>query len=145
MTRPREPEGQPVPTERRPRLPHAAPFILLDRVVRIEPDLRHGVFEKMVSAADPCLGADGLRPAAFVQEALAQAGGALLAETKRDSGAYLAAVDDFRLHVPVRAGDTIRIEVELARVFGVAYHLRARAFVGDTLSADGRLTLVTPR
>ena len=59
-----------------PRLPHGAPFLLLDRVLDVSE--RSGVFVKHVAAADPCVGRDGTLPAAFVLEALAQAGGALL-------------------------------------------------------------------
>ena len=86
-----------------PLLPHAAPFLLLDQVLEVE--ARRGAFLKLVSAADPCVDGQGLLPAAFVLEALAQAGGALLAA---HGGAlpmpgYLAAVDDFRVHGDVLA------------------------------------------
>ena len=47
-----------------PRLPHAAPFLLLDRVLEIGE--RSGVFLKHVTASDPCLAADGTLPAAFL-------------------------------------------------------------------------------
>jgi len=45
-----------------PRLPHAAPFLLLDRVIEIGE--RSGVFMKHVTASDPCLAPDGTLPAA---------------------------------------------------------------------------------
>ena len=67
-----------------PRLPHAAPFLLLDQVLEIGE--RKGVFLKLVSAADPCVGRDGLLPPAFILEALAQAGGALVDGTLRAEG-----------------------------------------------------------
>jgi len=47
-----------------PLLPHAAPFLLLDQVLEVE--ARRGAFLKLVSAADPCVDAQGLLPAAFV-------------------------------------------------------------------------------
>src|SRR5207253_10163227 len=100
-----------------PRLPHGAPFLLLDQVLEIEE--RRGAFLKLVSAADPCVGRDGLLPAAFVLEALAQAGGALVAAQhgKLPAAGYLAAVDEFRVHGEVRVGDALRVEVEVVRVF----------------------------
>ena len=116
---------------RTPRLPHGAPFLLLDQVLEVEE--RRGAFLKLVSAADPCVGRDGLLPAAFVLEALAQAGG------------YLAAVDEFRVHGEVRVGDALRIEVEVVRVFSSAVLLRGRALVDGTLRAEGRFTLALPR
>lgn len=133
------------PSDPFPRLPHAAPFLLLDRVLEV--DERTGAFLKLVSAADPCVAGDGHLPAAFVLEALAQGGGALLAA--QGSGApapgYLAAVDDFRMAGPVRVGDALRIEVEILRNFGGAILFRGRALVDGELRAEGRFTLKAPR
>jgi 3-hydroxyacyl-[acyl-carrier-protein] dehydratase len=128
-----------------PRLPHAAPFLLLDRVLEIGD--RKGVFAKLLSAGDPCLARDGVLPAAFVIEALAQAGGALLATGGSDALAagYLAAVDDFRMLGEPRAGDELRIEVEIVRYFGGAILFRGRALVDGTVCAEGRVTLKPPR
>jgi 3-hydroxymyristoyl/3-hydroxydecanoyl-(acyl carrier protein) dehydratase len=128
-----------------PRLPHAAPFLLLDRVLEIGE--RTGAFVKLVAAADPCVGRDGCLPAAFVLEALAQAGGALLAAHggNAPAGGYLAAVDDFRMVADVRVGDEMRIEVEIVRNFGGAVLFRARALVDAALRAEGRITLKPPR
>ena len=128
-----------------PRLPHASPFLLLDRVLEIGE--RSAAFVKLVSAADPCLGRDGILPAAFVLEALAQGGGAFLAAQGGDApaGGYLAAVDDFRMLADVRVGDEMRIEVEIVRHFAGAILLRGRAVVDGKLCAEGRITLKPPR
>ena len=128
-----------------PRLPHGAPFLLLDQVLEIEE--RRGAFLKLVSAADPCVGRDGLLPAAFILEALAQASGALVAahNAKLPAVGYLAAVDDFRVHGEVRVGDALRVEVEVVRVFASAVLLRGRALVDGTIRAEGRFTLALPR
>ena len=128
-----------------PRLPHAAPFLLLDRVLEVGE--RTGAFLKLVSAADPCVGRDGQLPAAFVIEALAQGGGALLAAQGGGAPAagYLAAVDDFRMLGEVRVGDELRVEVEILRNFGGAILLRGRALVDGELRAEGRITLKPPR
>ena len=139
---------------RTPRLPHAAPFLLLDQVLEVEE--RRGAFLKLVSAADPCVDRDGLLPAAFILEALAhgylrmyrlKAGGALVAAHggKLPAAGYLAAVDEFRVHGEVRVGDALRIEVEVVRIFSSAVLLRGRALVDGTLRAEGRFTLALPR
>jgi len=127
-----------------PRLPHGTPFLLLDRVLEIGE--RTGAFSKLVSAADPCVGRDGRLPAAFVIEALAQGGGALLAAQRGAPAAgYLAAVDDFRMLGEVRVGDELRVEVEILRNFGGAILLRGRVLVDGELCAEGRITLKPPR
>jgi 3-hydroxymyristoyl/3-hydroxydecanoyl-(acyl carrier protein) dehydratase len=128
-----------------PRLPHRAPFLLLDRVVEIAE--RRGAFLKLVAGADPCVAADGTLPAAFVLEALAQAGGALLAAqtTAVPEPGYLAAVDDFRMIDAVRVGDELRIEVEIVRHFAAATLFHGRATVDGRAVAEGRFTLALPR
>ena len=119
-----------------PRLPHAAPFLLLDRVIEIGE--RSGVFMKHVTASDPCLAPDGTLPAAFLLEAIAQGGGALLSELTDDrpQPGYLAAV---------RVGDVLRVEVEILRHFQAATQLRGRLLVDGALCAEGRVTLALPR
>ena len=133
------------PPDAIPRLPHAVPFLLLDRVLEI--DERRGTFLKLVTATDPCVGRDGRLPAAFVLEALAQGCGALLAAQTGSAGGggLLAAVDDFRMTGEVRAGDAMEVEVEIARVFGGAVLFRGRALVEGAVRAEGRITLKRPR
>jgi UDP-3-O-[3-hydroxymyristoyl] N-acetylglucosamine deacetylase/3-hydroxyacyl-[acyl-carrier-protein] dehydratase len=128
-----------------PKLPHGRPFLLVDRVLEVGD--RHGTFLKLVTATDPCTGSDGTLPTAFVLEALAQAGGALLGaigEQVAEAG-YLAAVDGFEMRSEARVGDELRIEVELVREFATATLFRGRARVGDRLVAEGRFTLALPR
>jgi 3-hydroxymyristoyl/3-hydroxydecanoyl-(acyl carrier protein) dehydratase len=127
-----------------PRLPHAAPFLLLDRVLDV--DDKAGTFLKLVSAADPCIAPDGHLPAAFVLEALAQAGGALLTgQSGGPTAGYLVAVDEFRTHGEVRVGDALHLEVAIVRTFGVTVVFRGRALVGDEVRAEARFTLSPPR
>ena len=127
----------------RPRLPHAAPFLLLDRALEL--DEKHGVFTKLVTGADPCVAPDGTLPAAFVLEAIAQGGGALLNANTEGSAGYLAGVDGFRSLRLARAGDTLTIEVEVVRRMGAATLFRGRALVDGELCAEARFTLALPR
>ena len=128
-----------------PKLPHARPFLLIDRVVEVGE--RHGVFLKFVSAADPCTAPDGTLPSAYVLESLAQAGGALLGALSGDApqAGYLAGVDAFEVRSEARVGDELRVEVELVRFFAAATLFRGVARVGDRVVAEGRFTLALPR
>lgn len=127
------------------RLPHARPFLLLDRTVEIDVERRRGVFVKLVTASDPCVAPDGTLPAAFVLEALAQGGGVLLTQLGSLAAAYLAAIDDFRTSGEVHAGDTLTVEVEYVRRIGGAVQIAGRARVDGEVRAEGRLTLAPPR
>jgi len=133
------------PVHHFPRLPHAAPFLLLDRVLEVR--ARDAAFSKLVTAADPCVAGDGTLPAAFVLEAIAQAAGALLAEMEGRAPApgYLAAVDGFAMHGPVRVGETLRVEVHLVRHVAQASMVRGRVLVDGVVRAEGRVTLAQPR
>ena len=133
------------PSNPTPRLPHGPPFLLPDRVLDLAE--RRGVFEKLVAAADPLVAPDGTLPAAFVLEAMAQGGGALLNTLGHEgfTAGYLAGVDDFRVLGAVRVGDTLRVEVEILRHVHGATMLRGQARVGDEVVAEGRFTLAVPR
>ncbi|HWP99746.1 MAG TPA: hypothetical protein VNK92_04685 [Vicinamibacterales bacterium] len=128
-----------------PPLPHAAPFLLLDRTIEVAAD--RGVFSKMIAAADPLVAADGTMPAVFVLEAMAQAGGAVLgsgAGGPRAAG-MLAKVDGFRVHEAVRVGDELRVEARLVRYARGVSIFETRASVGERVCAEARLSLALPR
>jgi len=128
-----------------PKLPHAHPFLLVDRVIEVEE--RRGTFLKLVSASDPCIAPDDTLPAAFLLEALAQAAGALIGaqSTGGPELGYLAAVDDFQTSGDVKVGDELYLDVEIMRHFSAATLFRGRARVGDRVVAEGRFTLALPR
>jgi len=128
-----------------PSLPHAAPFLMLDRTLEVAAE--RGVFVKMVAAGDPVVGPDGTMPALFVLEAMAQAGGAVLSAGPAGARAagMLAKVDGFRLHDTVRVGDELRIEARLVRyTLGVSI-FETRASVDGQLRAEARLSLALPQ
>ena len=128
-----------------PKLPHGRPFLMVDRV--LETSETHGTFLKLVTAADPCTTSDGTLPAAFVLEALAQAGGALLAAatSKGPEPGYLAGVDGFEMRSDARVGDELRLEVDLVRHVAAATLFHGVARVGDRIVAEARFVLALPR
>jgi 3-hydroxyacyl-[acyl-carrier-protein] dehydratase len=128
-----------------PKLPHGRPFLMVDRV--LETSGTQGAFVKLVTAADPCTASDGTLPAAFVLEALAQAGGALLsaASASGPEPGYLAGVDGFEMRSEARVGDELRLDVEIVRHVAAATLFRGVARVGDRVVAEGRFMLALPR
>ncbi len=99
-------------------LPHRYPFLMLDRIVEVDPGQRV-VALKNVSINEPHFvghfpGAP-IMPGVLLVEAIAQACGVVaitanldLAENKL---VYLAALDKFRFRRPVVPGDQVRITV----------------------------------
>ena len=105
-------------------LPHQNPFLLVDRVLAIEPGLSL-IGLKNVSFNEPFfLGHFPQRPimpGVLILEALAQATGILAFKSDgvrpdRQSMYYLAGVDNARFKRPVGPGDQLILEVRLERI-----------------------------
>jgi len=105
-------------------LPHRYPFLLVDRVLAIEPGLSL-IGLKNVSFNEPFfLGHFPQRPimpGVLILEALAQATGILAFKSDgvrpdRQSMYYLAGVDNARFKRPVGPGDQLILEVRLERI-----------------------------
>jgi 3-hydroxyacyl-[acyl-carrier-protein] dehydratase len=124
-------------------LPHAPPFLLLDRIVSI--DGTAGRFTKAVAADDPLVGPAGTLSPTLLIEAMAQGAGVVLAgrepELRRVGIAVLAAVDHCQVAGTVQAGEVLHVEVDIVRRYGLMARIRGRALVGDRVCATAALTL----
>jgi len=115
-------------------LPHAYPFLLLDRIITLDPG-RYVVATKNLTATDPLLQPTGVLSPVFLVEALTQAAG--IAVGAPDGGkpaqpGMLARVDRFRTRGRVTVGDELRIAVRIVRTFGTS------AMARGVVTVDGR-------
>ena len=103
-------------------LPHRYPFLLVDRVVALEPNKRVLAY-KNVSINEPFFQGhfpgNPVMPGVLVVEALAQAGG-LLTQLSREAADeaqlfYLVKVDNAKFSRMVVPGDRLELDVELKR------------------------------
>ncbi len=104
-------------------LPHRYPFLLVDRVLELEPEKRVLAY-KNVSANEPFFQGHfpgkPVMPGVLVIEALAQAGGLLSQLSRNPSDPltetfYLVKVNNARFSRMVVPGDRLELEVELKR------------------------------
>lgn len=118
-------------------LPHRYPFLLVDRVIELEPDKRI-VALKNVTVNEPFFQGHfpghPVMPGVLIVEALAQASGLLIGLSSerppgRDALFYLAKVDNARFNRPVLPGDQLRLEVQLKRLIRNMGIFTARAVV----------------
>ena len=128
--------------ERSPSGRTSFPWILVDRVLEVEPGVR-AVGTKRVSANEPYFaghfpGAPVL-PGVMLCEALAQLGG----RVAEDEDLRLVAVDKARFRRPVQPGDTLRLEVTCAAP-GPPWRLRGIATAGDSLVAEVEFSAAPP-
>jgi 3-hydroxyacyl-[acyl-carrier-protein] dehydratase len=128
-------------------IPHREPFLLLDRVVELEPGVR-AVAEKDVRADDWWFAGHfpgrPIMPGVLQVEALAQtAAVCAMAMPEFEGGMGLfAGIDEIRFKRIVEPGETLRLEavmLKLHRAFGRA---KVSASVGGAVSTEGEILFV---
>lgn len=129
-------------------LPHRYPFLMVDRVLELEPGVR-GVGIKNVTVNEPQFNGhfpgNPVMPGVLIVEALAQLGGIVVSAADGEGLGrigYLAGANNVRFRRIVRPGDQLRLEVEtivrrktLGRVMGTAT-------VDGEVAAQGEITFV---
>jgi 3-hydroxyacyl-[acyl-carrier-protein] dehydratase len=124
-------------------LPHRDPFLMVDRVVEIDPGKRVVGIKQVRADEDWTRGhfpGNPILPGVLMTEALAQVAALLyLASHPEQAGAlvYLVGVDKMRFRRIVRPGDELRLEVEVTGFKRGIWMFDGRATVGGEKAADG--------
>lgn len=122
-------------------LPHRYPFLLVDRILELEPD-RRVVGLKNVTANEPFFAGHfpgrPVMPGVLIVEALAQTAGVLMGEASGLIPMFMG-IDKARFRRPVRPGDQLRLEVEVLRKRRSVCRVAGRAFVGEDLVAEAEM------
>jgi beta-hydroxyacyl-ACP dehydratase FabZ len=127
-------------------LPHRYTFLLVDRILEMEPGKRVTAL-KNVTYNEPFFQghfpAVPIMPGVLIVEAMAQAGGVLVfasaPETAARNRIYFMAIDKVRFRRPVVPGDQLIFEVEVLRQRSKAVKLAATAKVDEQLVAEAEL------
>jgi 3-hydroxyacyl-[acyl-carrier-protein] dehydratase len=101
-------------------LPHRYPFLLVDRIVEMEPERIVGI--KNVTLNEPFFTGHfpdfPVMPGVLIVEAMAQTAGVLVLKTIPDRAnklVLLAAVENARFRRPVIPGDQLRMEMKIIK------------------------------
>lgn len=125
-------------------LPHRYPFLLVDRILELEPNKRV-VGIKNVTANEPFFQGHfpghPIMPGVLILEAMAQVGGVAFLCDPANAGKmlYLAGVDNSRFRRPVLPGDQIRFETEVLFVRKKIGKIAGKAFVDGKLAVEAEL------
>lgn len=127
-------------------LPHRYPFLLVDRVVEVDPDKRI-VALKNVTINEPFFNGHfpgaPVMPGVLTIESMAQAGAILgLLEKKADLSktlVYFMGIDEAKFRRPIVPGDQMRIVVEVLRRKAVVWKMKGEVYVGSELAAEAIL------
>ena len=116
-------------------MPHRYPFLLVDRIVEIEP-ARRIVGLKNVTINEPFFQGHfpghPIMPGVLIVEAMAQVGGMLLMDHFEDPESkvvYFMSLDGVKFRRPVLPGDQLRFEIEMIQFRGRTCRMRGEAFV----------------
>ncbi len=131
-------------------LPHRYPFLLVDRVVDLEPGKR-AVALKQVTANEPHFTGHfpgrPIMPGVLMVEALAQAAGiaVMTLDEYRGKLGLFAGIDECRFKRMVVPGDTLRLEVTVEKLRGMFGRVRAVATVDGEVAVEATLSIIIPR
>ncbi len=123
-------------------LPHRYPFLMVDRILEMEPGKR-AVGIKNVTVNEPFFQGHWpdmpVMPGVLILEAMAQVGGVLLLAQADNEGkqAYIGGVDKVRFRRRVVPGDRLLIEVEIVKVKGDIGRVSATAKVDGQVAGEG--------
>jgi UDP-3-O-[3-hydroxymyristoyl] N-acetylglucosamine deacetylase/3-hydroxyacyl-[acyl-carrier-protein] dehydratase len=125
-------------------LPHRPPFLLVDRILEVEPQKRAVGIKNVTINEDFFRGhfpGQPLMPGVLILEAMAQVGGvAFLHGAQPGSIVLFAAADNVRWRRPVVPGDTLRMEVELTQVRSRLIKAHGVAMVEGQVVAEADIT-----
>jgi 3-hydroxyacyl-[acyl-carrier-protein] dehydratase len=126
-------------------LPHRYPFLLVDRVLELDPGKRI-VAIKNVTMNEPQFTGhwpeNQVMPGVLILEAMAQVGGIMLLRLADDSGKtpFIGGADEVRWRKQVRPGDQLVMEATIERRRGNIGRARAVARVDGEIAAEALFT-----
>lgn len=127
-------------------LPHRYPFLLVDRVLEMEPGKRVVAIKNVTANEQFFQGhfpGHPVVPGVLLVEGLAQAGGLLLLHDEGDRDGkllYFTSIERARFRRPVVPGDQARYEVEVLQRRKRFARLGGKVWVGEELAADAVIT-----
>ena len=125
-------------------LPHRYPFLLVDRILELEPKRIVGI--KNVTINEPFFQGHfpghPIMPGVLIVEAMAQVGGMLLMGTVDDPDSkvvYFMSLDNVKFRKPVRPGDQLRFELDMLQVRGKMCRMKGVAKVDGEVVCEAEM------
>jgi 3-hydroxyacyl-[acyl-carrier-protein] dehydratase len=132
-------------------LPHRYPFLMVDRIVEIEPEKRAVGIKNVTINEEFFQGhfpGNPIMPGVLIVEALAQVAGILAFQSGASEGTsvYFLSIEKAKFRRPVVPGDQLRLEVSVLQFRGNVWKFAGNAFIEDKIAAEAEFTaMVTDR
>lgn len=126
-------------------LPHRYPFLLVDRVVEVEPNVK-AVGIKNVTINEPFFQGhfppdNPIMPGVLIVEAMAQVAGILAVKSGvLGKAVYFMSIEKVKFRKPVLPGDQLRFEIAVTHRRGNVWKFSGSAYVGDKLTSEAEFT-----
>lgn len=125
-------------------LPHRYPFLLVDRVVELEPKVK-AIGIKNVTFNEPFFQGhfpnNPVMPGVLIVEAMAQVAGILAFKSGMQGKAvYFMSIEKVKFRKLVLPGDQLRLEIRVVHMRGSVWKFSGSAFVGDKLTSEAEFT-----
>ena len=130
-------------------LPHRYPFLLVDRVTKIEKNETLVAYKNVSISENVFQGhfpGHPIYPGVMILEGMAQAGGILAfksmdmsKEEAAQKVVYFMSIDKAKFRSPVKPGDKLEYRISVVKHKGAIWMLKGEAFVDDKLVSEAEL------
>ncbi|MCX8069161.1 MAG: 3-hydroxyacyl-ACP dehydratase FabZ [Thermodesulfovibrionales bacterium] len=125
-------------------IPHRYPFLMIDRIVELEQDVR-AVGIKNVTINEPFFQGhfpdNPIMPGVLIVEAMAQVSAVLAYKSgAQGKGIYFMSIERVKFRKPVIPGDQLKIEVKTTHRRNTVWKISGEVFVNDKIVAEAEFT-----
>jgi 3-hydroxyacyl-[acyl-carrier-protein] dehydratase len=125
-------------------LPHRYPFLMIDRIIELEPNVK-AVGLKNVTINEPYFQGhfpgQPIMPGVLIIEAMAQVAGILAFRSgAKGDAVYFLSIEKAKFRKPVIPGDQLRFEINVLQQRGKIWKFSGEAFVDDKLVSEVEFT-----
>lgn len=132
-------------------LPHRYPFLLVDKIIEIEPRVKAVGIKNVTINEEFFQGhfpGNPIMPGVLIIEAMAQVAGILAFRSgiKDPKSVYFLSIEKAKFRKPVVPGDQLRFEVNVLQCRGNVWKFSGNALVEEKVAAEAEFTaMVTDR
>ena len=131
-------------------LPHRFPFLLVDRIIKIEKEKYIEAYKNVTIGEQIFQGHfpdHPIYPGVMIIEGMAQAGGVLAFESMsedeqsdtQDKVVYFMSIDKAKFRSPVKPGDKLVYKLNVIKHKGSIWVLDGKAYIDDKLACEAEL------
>lgn len=126
-------------------LPHRYPFLLVDRIVEMEPGIKAVGIKNVTVNEEFFQGhfpGQPIMPGVLMIEAMAQVGGILAFRSGVNIGkaVYFMSIEKAKFRKPVVPGDQLRLEIQVLQQRGNVWRFSGNATVEGKIAAEAEFT-----